>query len=80
VLTRFYAKPAFTNAVAPKSYLNRDDVTKRVINVLVKNPRINKKQIKPESHFVIDLGLEEDDTTDIIKLVEQEFAIEIPGL
>ncbi len=77
---RYYAKQSVAEAVAAKnSYLTKDEVSRRLITLLQQHPRINKKNVKPESHFLIDLGLEEDDTPELITQIEQEFAIEIPG-
>jgi len=56
---------------------NREDVQKRVINVTAKVLKVDPATIKPESHFVFDLGAESVDSIALVTEFEKEFKIEM---
>ncbi|KAL0484332.1 acyl carrier protein [Acrasis kona] len=77
---RHYAiLPQVLKATSPHSYLNKTEVTQRVLEHLKKDKRINKKTVNENSHFIADMGLDELDVTSILQNIEKEFAIVITG-
>jgi len=73
-INRFYS----TNAAAQGSFLSKDEVTERIINVLKKHEKVDPNKVSPSSHFVNDLALDSLDSTEVVMEVENEFGIEIP--
>ena len=63
---------------ASGSFLSKEDVTQRVINVLKKHDKVDPNKVTPDSHFVKDLGLDSLDSAEVVNEVEQEFVVEIP--
>lgn len=61
-----------------QSFLDRKEVTERVLNVLKTFDRVDPKKVSTASHFVNDLGLDSLDAVEIVMAFEEEFAIEIP--
>jgi len=53
------------------------DVEDRLKEVLSKILKIEKATIKPDSHFVRDLGMESMQSIELIAAIEEEFDIEI---
>ena len=50
----------------------------KVKDVIVDKLGVEEDKIKPESHFVNDLGADSLDTVELIMEFEEEFGIEIP--
>ena len=50
----------------------------KVKNVIVDKLGVDEDSIKPEAHFVNDLGADSLDTVELIMEFEEEFGIEIP--
>ncbi|EFC43258.1 acyl carrier protein [Naegleria gruberi] len=78
-----FARPSFNryysvNAAAQGSFLSKDEVTERIINVLKKHEKVDPTKVAPSSHFVNDLALDSLDSTEVVMEVENEFGIEIP--
>jgi NADH dehydrogenase (ubiquinone) 1 alpha/beta subcomplex 1 len=75
-IKRFYAneeKPAATG-----SFLPREEVTSRVIEVIKKHEKVQPDKVSERSHLEKDLGLDSLDAAEIVNEIEQEFSIEIP--
>ncbi|KAL4535698.1 hypothetical protein Ndes2526B_g06585 [Nannochloris sp. 'desiccata'] len=63
---------------ADASYLDKKDVTDRVINVVKNFEKVDAGKVAPTSSFQKDLGLDSLDTVELVMAIEEEFAIEIP--
>ncbi len=60
-------------------HLDQSEVSKRVLNVVKNFHKIdNSIEVKPESNFINDLGLDSLDTVEVVMKFEDEFCIEIP--
>jgi acyl carrier protein len=53
-------------------------VEERVRRVVGEQLGIDESNIKPESHFVDDLGADSLDTVELVMALEEEFSVEIP--
>eukprot|EP01117_Protostelium_nocturnum_P014313 TRINITY_DN5443_c0_g1_i1.p1 TRINITY_DN5443_c0_g1~~TRINITY_DN5443_c0_g1_i1.p1 ORF type:complete len:126 (+),score=53.19 TRINITY_DN5443_c0_g1_i1:140-517(+) len=59
--------------------LNKADVTDRVLNVVKNFHKVDgTMNVKPETHFANDLGLDSLDNVEVVMAFEDEFAVEIP--
>lgn len=59
-------------------YLDKDDVTQRVLDVTKHFEKIEPAKVKPSAHFEKDLGLDSLDVVELVMAFEEEFCIEIP--
>lgn len=59
-------------------FLNKDEVTERVIGVVKAFEKVDAAKVTPTSHFIDDLGLDSLDTVEVVMAFEDEFVIEIP--
>ena len=55
-----------------------ENVQERVKNIIVEQLGVEADQVKPEAHFVTDLGADSLDTVELIMALEEEFDVEIP--
>ncbi len=53
-------------------------VPDKVRTIIAEQLGIEESEIKPESHFVNDLGADSLDTVELVMAMEEEFGIEIP--
>ena len=53
-------------------------VPDKVRSIIAEQLGIEESEIKPESHFVNDLGADSLDTVELVMAMEEEFGIEIP--
>lgn len=53
-------------------------VEERVIDIVTEQLGVDKAQVKPETHFVNDLGADSLDTVELVMELEEEFDINIP--
>ncbi len=53
-------------------------VAERVIDIVAEQLGVDKEKIKPETHFVNDLGADSLDTVELVMELEEEFDINIP--
>lgn len=53
-------------------------VESRVKEIIVEKLGVNAEQVKPEAHFVDDLGADSLDQVELVMAFEEEFGIEIP--
>jgi acyl carrier protein len=54
------------------------DVAAKVKQIIAEQLGIDEPDIKPESHFVDDLGADSLDQVELVMALEEEFGIEIP--
>lgn len=54
------------------------DVAQRVIEIVAEQLGVDKEKIRPETHFVNDLGADSLDTVELVMELEEEFDIDIP--
>lgn len=58
--------------------LNKEDVQKRVVDVVKNFEKVDAAKVTPESHFINDLGLDSLDVVEVVMALEQEFVLDIP--
>jgi len=54
------------------------DVPSKVKQIIAEQLGVEEAEVKPESHFVDDLGADSLDTVELVMAFEEEFGIEIP--
>ncbi|MCD6594687.1 acyl carrier protein [bacterium] len=54
------------------------NIDARVKELIVEKLGISEDQIKPEAHFIDDLGADSLDTVELVMALEENFDIEIP--
>jgi NADH dehydrogenase (ubiquinone) 1 alpha/beta subcomplex 1 len=59
-------------------YLDANQVTERVVEVVKKFNKVDPSKVTPTSAFAADLGLDSLDTVEVVMAFEEEFAVEIP--
>ena len=57
--------------------MDRSDVEKRVVKVVCQVLEVEPEAVKPESHFVYDLGAESTQSIELVAALEHEFDIEM---
>jgi acyl carrier protein len=57
--------------------MNRSDVEKRVVKVVCQVLGAEPEMVKPESHFVYDLGAESTQSVELVAAFEHEFGLEM---
>ncbi len=57
--------------------MNRSDVEERVVKVVRQVLEVEPEMVKPESHFVYDLGAESTQAVELVAAFEQEFDMEM---
>merc|ERR1719345_343802 len=62
------------------SFLDKSDVTDRVLGCLKNFQKVDPTKVTETSHFLNDLGLDSLDTVEVVMAFEDEFVIEIPTL
>ncbi|KAF2564088.1 hypothetical protein F2Q70_00015329 [Brassica cretica] len=60
------------------SFLDKSDVTDRVIIVVKNFQRVDPSKVTPKAHFLNDLGLDSLDSVEVVMALEEEFKFEIP--
>ncbi|MCX5794720.1 MAG: acyl carrier protein [Elusimicrobia bacterium] len=53
-------------------------VADRVKKIIVEQLGVDASEVKPEAHFVNDLGADSLDTVELVMALEEEFDMEIP--
>ncbi|XP_047334707.1 acyl carrier protein 2, mitochondrial [Impatiens glandulifera] len=76
---------AFTNLLrrhlsdeARGTFLDKSEVTDRVISVVKNFQKVDPSKVTPSAHFQNDLGLDSLDTVEVVMAFEEEFGFEIP--
>lgn len=59
------------------TFLDRADVTDRVMGVVKSFEKVDPAKVTASSHFVSDLGLDSLDTVEVVMAFEDEFTLEI---
>ncbi|EJT48670.1 hypothetical protein A1Q2_08283 [Trichosporon asahii var. asahii CBS 8904] len=76
------AVPRVAVPISARAYsaaaLTKEDITKRVMDVLRSFEKVDQGKLTPTANFTKDLGLDSLDTVEVVMAVEEEFAIEIP--
>jgi acyl carrier protein len=57
--------------------MNRSDVEQRVVKVVCQVLGVEPEAVKPESHFVFDLGAESTQSVELVAAFEHEFGMEM---
>lgn len=57
--------------------MNRKEVEQRVVKIVCQVLGVEPEMIKPESHFVFDLGAESTQSIELVAAFEHEFNIEM---
>ncbi|XVF41437.1 hypothetical protein PTKIN_Ptkin01aG0279900 [Pterospermum kingtungense] len=60
------------------SFLDKSEVTDRVISVVKNSQKVDPSKVTPNAHFQNDLGLDSLDTVEVVMALEEEFGFEIP--
>ncbi|OAY32251.1 acyl carrier protein 2, mitochondrial [Manihot esculenta] len=60
------------------SFLDKSEVTDRVVNVVKNFQKVDPSKVTPNAHFHNDLGLDSLDTVEVVMALEEEFGFEIP--
>ncbi|KAI3459120.1 hypothetical protein Pfo_015783 [Paulownia fortunei] len=60
------------------SFLDKSEVTDRVLCVVKNFQKVDPSKVTPNAHFQNDLGLDSLDTVEIVMALEEEFSFEIP--
>ncbi|OWM86158.1 acyl carrier protein 2, mitochondrial [Punica granatum] len=60
------------------SFLDKSEVTDRVVSVVKNFQKVDPSKVSPNAHFQNDLGLDSLDTVEIVMALEEEFGFEIP--
>ena len=53
-------------------------VSERVIEIVAEQLHVDREKVKPETHFINDLGADSLDTVELVMELEEEFDITIP--
>lgn len=60
-----------------QTFLDKDEVTSRVVAVLKNFEKVDPTKVTPTAHFVNDLGLDSLDIVEVCMALEEEFVITI---
>lgn len=64
--------------MAEGTFLDKNEVTDRVVSVVKNFDKVDQTKVSPTSHFQKDLGLDSLDVVEVVMAFEEEFCIEIP--
>ncbi|KAJ4972799.1 hypothetical protein NE237_005973 [Protea cynaroides] len=70
--------PRHFSAEVRGSFLDKSEVSDRVISVVKNFQKVDPSKVTPNAHFQNDLGLDSLDTVEIVMALEEEFGFEIP--
>ncbi len=57
--------------------MERDDIQKRVVEVIANVLDISEEEISPEANFIFDLGADSTQSIELVAAFEEEFDIEM---
>ncbi|KAH7543489.1 acyl carrier protein 2, mitochondrial [Ziziphus jujuba] len=60
------------------SFLDKSEVTERVITVVKNFQKVDPSKVTPNANFQSDLGLDSLDSVEVVMALEEEFGFEIP--
>lgn len=66
-----------TNQQTPTNSMTRDEVAKKVEDIIVDKLNVDASEVKDEANFTLDLGADSLDTVELIMEFEKEFDIKI---
>ncbi|CAK4198055.1 unnamed protein product [Aphanomyces euteiches] len=72
------SRMAAVRAFSAQTFLDRGEVSERVLNVLKNFEKTDAAKITETAKFIEDLGLDSLDVVEVVMSVEEEFVIEIP--
>ncbi|KAG9411502.1 acyl carrier protein [Aphanomyces cochlioides] len=72
------SRMAAVRAFSAQTFLDRGEVSERVLNVLKNFEKTDAAKITETAKFIEDLGLDSLDVVEVVMAVEEEFVIEIP--
>lgn len=75
---RTFATAASSAGAQVQTFLDRKEVTERVINVIKSFEKVDAAKVSPTAHFVNDLSLDSLDAVEVCMALEEEFVITIP--
>ncbi|KAK9692226.1 hypothetical protein RND81_09G249800 [Saponaria officinalis] len=75
---RFFRRHLSTSDEVRGSFLDKSEVTDRVISVVKNFQKVEPSKVTPNAHFQKDLGLDSLDTVEVVMALEEEFRFEIP--
>ena len=58
--------------------MSSEEIFEKVKNIIVDLLQVSEDAVKPEAHFIDDLGADSLDLVELIMGIEEEFNIEIP--
>ena len=58
--------------------MDASEVNDRIVTVVKNFDKVDPANVKPDSKFEADLGLDSLDSVEVVMAIEDEFAIEIP--
>jgi NADH dehydrogenase (ubiquinone) 1 alpha/beta subcomplex 1 len=64
--------------VCSQTFLDRKEVTERVLEVLKGFEKVDAAKLGPKAHFANDLGLDSLDQVEVCMALEDEFVVQIP--
>ena len=65
------------NLAGAATFLDRDDVTDRVLGCVKSFEKVDPEKVNPKAHFLNDLGLDSLDAVEVVMSFEDEFNVEI---
>ncbi|KDO23364.1 hypothetical protein SPRG_11456 [Saprolegnia parasitica CBS 223.65] len=72
------AKSAPRRFFASQTFLDRNEVSERVLSVIKNFDKVEAAKVQETAKFVEDLGLDSLDVVEVVMAMEEEFIIEIP--
>ncbi|XP_024024523.1 acyl carrier protein 2, mitochondrial [Morus notabilis] len=79
LLSSFHAlRRRFFSEEVRGSFLDKSEVTDRVISVVKNFQKVDPAKVTPIAHFQNDLGLDSLDAVELVMALEEEFRFEIP--
>lgn len=58
--------------------MSASPITEKVRQIVAQQLKVKEDEVKPEAHFIEDLGADSLDTVELVMALEEEFGIEIP--
>ncbi|XXG64658.1 hypothetical protein AAC387_Pa05g2549 [Persea americana] len=77
-LNPFFFRRLFSSEDVKGSFLDKSEVSDRIISVVKNFQKADPSKVTPNAHFQKDLGLDSLDTVEIVMALEEEFGFEIP--
>ncbi|KAF4322580.1 hypothetical protein BBO99_00003797 [Phytophthora kernoviae] len=75
---QFAARATPVRFFSAQTFLDRNEVSERVLGVVKNFEKVNADSVKEAAKFQEDLGLDSLDVVEVVMAMEEEFTIEIP--